>query len=217
MTILPKSREQMIAFIEARLDAWAAEPAAIGLTSKQVGDLVAVTAAGRAALDAQTNAINLKLAATATMRTQTDAARDLAGDLIKVIRSFAELSDDPGVFDAALIPAPSPPTPAGAPEQPTELAAALMLPFGLELRWKGSVAKSTHFAVHRRLPGESVYDLIGTTRSRRYQDKTLPDAASGVQYYIAAIRDGVQVNSSSLSVQFGPGTSAAAPTVTLAA
>lgn len=216
MTILPKSREQMIAYLEARLPAWTADPAAIGLSPGQVADLAAVTATGRAALDAQAEAINIKLAASSTMRTRTDAARDLAGELIKVIRSFAELSANPGVFDAALIPAPSPPTPAGPPDQPTELAAALMRPFGLELRWKGSVAKATYFAVHRRLPGETVFDLIGTTRERRYADTTLPDAASGVHYYIAAIRDGIEVNSSGLIVQLGPGDTAAV-SVTMAA
>ena len=205
MGVLPISRSELVDFIEVRLPVWSANAAAIGLTAPQVTDLATVHNAASVALSEQIDAINAKLAATSTMHTQTDALRTLAGDLVKVIKTQAELTNDPLVYDLAQIPAPKPPTPAGPPDQPTELSAHVLLPYGIGIKWKGSVAQSAYFGVYRKLPGESSFTLIATSKTKNYEDTSLPEAITSVQYYIAAIRDEFTVNSSSLTVQFGPG------------
>jgi hypothetical protein len=205
MAVLPESRTELITFIEVRLPAWTAAGAAIGLSVPQLTDLATVTNAARTALDAQIDAINIKLAATSTMHTQTDALRALAGDLVKVIRTQAELTNDPLVYDLAQIPAPQPPTPAGPPVQPTELEARVLLPYGIGIKWKGSVSQGTYFGVYRKVAGETSFSLIATSKTKNYEDISLPAGITSVQYYIAAIRDEFTVNSAGLTVQFGPG------------
>lgn len=214
MAVLPQSRSELVAFFEAHLPVWVSKASSIGLTADQVTALATFTNDARVALDNQTNAINIKRAATSTMHTQTDTLRSFGGDLIKVIRNFAELNNDPLVYDTAQIPAPSPPTPAGPPPQPTELTASILLPFGIGLRWKGSVAQSAYFGIYRKLPGESLFTLIDTSTAKSFEDTTLGTGIASVQYFIAALRDEFSVNSSSLTVQFGPGGTA---TMSLAA
>jgi hypothetical protein len=203
MPVLPESRSEVVAFFEAHLPIWAVDPVAIGLTALQVSDLTTQTASARAALDSQTAAINVKLAATDSMHTQVDSLRGTGSELIKVIGTFAQLTSDPGVYTAAQIPAPSPPTPAGPPPQPTDLAARVLLPFGIGLDWKGSSAQGAYFAIYRQLPGEAEFVLVSTTKGKSFDDLTLPASVTSASYYIAAIRESFQVNSVSLLVQFG--------------
>ena len=205
MPILPESRAQIVAFFEAHLPIWALDPASIGLTALQVSDLTTQTAVARAALDAQAAAINVKLAATSDMHTEVDILKGTGAELIKVIGTFAQLTNDPGVYTAAQIPAPSPPTPAGPPPQPTELAASVLLPFGIGLSWKGSSSQGAYFAIYRQLPGEVDFSLIATTKGKSFDDLTLPASVTSASYYIAGIRESFQVNSVSLLVQFGAG------------
>lgn len=205
MAVLPESRAALVAWFEARLPVWALDPTGIGLTAVQVSDMAALVAAARSALTAQTNAINAKLAATSTMHVQTDAVRSFGGDLVKVIKNYADLTNNPLVYDEAQVPPPAPPTPAGPPPQPTELVASVLLPFGIGLTWKGSVAQSAYFGIYRQLPGESGFSLIDTSKTKSYQDTTVPAGTARADYYIAALRDDYQVNSSTLTVQFGPG------------
>lgn len=205
MAVLPQSRPELVAWFEARLPVWAVNPTGIGLTAAQVSDMAGLVAAARTALTDQTNATNVKLAATGTMHVQTDAVRSFGGDLIKVIKNYADLTSNPLVYDQAQVPPPSPPTPAGPPPQPTELSAGVLLPFGIGLRWKGSVSQSAYFGIYRQLPGESSFSLIDTSKTKSYEDTTVPAGTARADYYIAALRDEYQVNSAALTVQFGPG------------
>lgn len=125
-------------------------------------------------------------------------------DLVKTMRAFALKTDNPDVYATAQIPPPAPPSPVGPPEQPTELSASVLLPFGIGLTWKGSVASGAYFGVFRKLPGETSFSLIKTTGDKNYNDSALPAGVASVDYYIAAMRDDYQVNSSSLEVRFGP-------------
>lgn len=184
---------------------WAADPPAIGLTALQISDLTTATAAARASLTAQTNAINIKEAATNTMHVQTDALRSLGGDLVKVIKTFAELTGDPLVYDEAQVPPPAPPTPAGPPPQPTELSAALLPGGGIRLAWKGSVSQGAYFSIYRRLDGESSFTLIKSPKTKSFDDTTVPAGIGSLVYYIQAVRDEFSVDSSWFMVNLGAG------------
>jgi hypothetical protein len=203
MPTLPAARADIVDFFEAHLPVWAVDPAAIGLTPLQVSDLTTQTATARAALDSQTAAINIKLAATADMYNEVDVLKGTGAELIKVIGTYAQLTNDPGVYAAAQIPAPAPPTPAGPPPQPTNLAASVLLPFGIGLAWKGSVSQGAYFAIYRQLPGQAEFTLVATTKKKSFDDLTLPASSVNAAYYIAAIRESFQVNSVSIVIQFG--------------
>lgn len=130
---------------------------------------------------------------------------DFGSGILKTIRAKAEKDNDPNIYVLAEIPAPQPPTPAGPPDQPTHLAAAVLQPFGLRLTWKGTVAQNAAFNVFRRLPGETAYTLLKSTREKSYDDNAVPGSVASVQYYISAVRDEYEVNSTGITLQFGAG------------
>lgn len=202
--VLPQSREQMIAWFSDRLTSWAANAASIGLSAPQVTALATMVNTAEGSLGSATAARISSKDATVAFHADADALRSYGADLIKVIKAFAESTDDPSVYSTASVPPPSPPTPAGPPDKPTELEASLVLPWGIRLAWKGSVSQSAYFGVFRRLPGESNFTFVQTVKEKRFDDTTLPAGTASVEYYIAAFRDSYQVNSNALAVQFGP-------------
>ncbi len=203
MPVVPQTIIGKLEFYEEHLPVWSKDPAAIGLTPVQLVELANRTSAARAAYDAAHAARSAAKASTLSQAQSIDAMHDLGGDLIKTIRTFAETNDDPAVFVLAEIPAPAPPTPAGPPEQPTELAANFLLPFGIGLSWKGSVAQGAYFGIWRRLDGENEFTLVATSKEKSFDDQTLPAGAASVSYYISAHRESFTVNGSALSIQIG--------------
>ena len=201
--VLPNSRAEMIDWFIERIAYWNKDPASIGLTAAQVADLANRLSAAESDLETATTARIDSKQATLNYYTTSDDLRNFGGDLIKTIRTFAETNDDPSVFALAEIPEPSPPTPAGPPEQPTELSAKILLPFGLGLAWKGSVAQGAYFGIWRRIDGESDYTLIATSKDKNYDDQTLPAGTATVSYYISAHRDSFTVNGAGLTIQIG--------------
>ena len=212
--IVPETQQGAIDFFATRTPTWAANQASIGISAAQVVDIDSKVTAAQTKLAAAQAARVASQTATLELRDALKDMRSFGGDLIKTIRTFAETTDDATVYTLSDIPPISPPTPAGPPDQPVELAASILLPFGIGLAWKGSVSQSAYFAVWRRLPGEVSFTMIETTKNKTFEDSTLPDATASVEYYIAAIRDTYTVNSSTLSIQIG---SNAAGQMTLAA
>lgn len=203
-TTIPQSVLGKLEFFEERLAVWSADPTAIGIEATDIVSLNTMVTNARAAYE---NARASRNTAKADTIIQNLAIADMYGfgsDLVKTMRAFALKTNDPSVYSAAQIPPPAPPSPVGPPDQPTELAASVLLPFGIRLTWKGSVANGAYFGIFRKLHGETSYSIIKTTAEKSYSDTALPVGVTSVDYYIAAMRDAFQVNSSSLQVRFGP-------------
>jgi hypothetical protein len=204
-TVLPASREQMINWFNDRAAAWAADPVGIGLTALQVADLAAKIAASDAALsDANVAKISSK-DATVVYYSETDDLRSFGADLIKTIKAYAETTNDAGVYAAASVPPPLPPSPAGPPDKPSALEAELLSGGGLHLSWKGTVSKSAYFSVYRKAEGETAFTLLDSPKDKFFDDNTIPAGANSVIYYIQARRDDFRVNSIQYTVSFGAG------------
>jgi hypothetical protein len=201
--IVPDTQQGAIDFFSSRTPTWAANQAAIGISAAQVVDIDAKVTAAQTKLAAAQAARNAAKTATLDLADAMNDMRGFGGDLIKTIRAFAETTDDDTVYVLSDIPPVSPPTPAGPPDQPTVLAADILLPFGIGLTWKGSVSQSAYFSVWRKVDSDISFSLIGTTKSRDFEDRSLPAQTASVDYYIAAIRDTFTVNSASLSIQIG--------------
>lgn len=201
--IVPDAQQGAIDFFSSRLTTWAANAASIGLSAGQVTDIAQKVSDAQDRLAAALAARNASKSATLDLANAMADMRSFGGDVIKVIRNYAEITDDDNVYVLGDIPPVSPPTPAGPPEQPTELAASILLPFGLGLSWKGSIAQGTYFGVWRRISGESNYTLIGTSKTKTFDDQTLPAGTDSVNYSITAYRDEFSVASQSITVQIG--------------
>jgi hypothetical protein len=205
MSTIPTTLAEKLAFFEQHLPIWAVDPLSIGLSAAQVATLTSMVVSARSTFDFAGTQRAASRAATNDQTIAFSAMTDLGGDLIKTIRAFAETNDDPNVYSAAQIPPPAPPSPPGPPALPTALKAKFMTPFGIRLDWKGSIAQGTYFAIFRQVAGETAFTNIQTTRDKFYEDLSLPGGIDAASYYIAAFRDGEQVNSTTLALQFGPG------------
>jgi hypothetical protein len=205
MAVVPDKIAEKLSYFEQHLPVWAANTTTIGITSLQISDLAILVADARANFDSAIDARSVSRAATVAQNASIDAMVELGGDLIKTIRAFAETTNDITVFETAQVPPPSPPTPAGPPEQPTNLAAKLLTPFGLTISWNGSAAQGTYFNIWRKLNAETVFSFVGTTKTKSLDDTSIPDGTTSANYYISAHRDEQTVNSAIMTLQFGSG------------
>lgn len=201
--IVPNTQQAAIDFYNTRLVPWATHFAAIGILAPQVAEMDTLVTDAQDKLAAALAARQAAKDATLDLAFAMEAMRAFGGELIKTIRTHAEITGDNQVYVLSEIPPVAPPTPAGPPVQPTELAARILLPFGLGLSWKGSIAQGAFFGVWRRLDGEAGYTLIGNAKTKNYDDQTLPAGTASVDYYITAYRDDFAVNSQPISVQIG--------------
>ena len=188
---LPGTIAGRIEFFTQRLPAWAADPAAIGLTAAQVAELqTTLTLAG--------NAYNTVLATrqlaknqTATQNAAMENLLDLGSGMIAAIKAFADLSDNPtAVFQTAEIDPPEGRAgPLPPPEAATDLTTELLNSGAVRVRWKGTVANGTFYDVYRELEGESGFTLIGSSATRRFDDVTVPAGTTRAMYYTVTRRD----------------------------
>lgn len=217
MAVLPKSRDEMIAWFSDRITDWGANAAAIGLSASQVTELATILNTAENALSDATAARIDSKDKTVVYHATADALRDFGADLIKVIKAFAEATNNPNVYSTASVPPPAPPTPAGPPAQPTDMAAALLPGGGLRLTWKGTVSQKAYFSVYRRAEGETSFTLLDSPATKTYDDTSIPTGANSVTYYIQARRDEFRVDSAWFQVNFGSGAGTTVTTLSMAA
>lgn len=192
MSTLPESRKAKIEYLEARIDQWIENAAAIGLTGAQVASLQGRITAARGDLDNVVAARAVSRDRTLEFHTSTDAMADLGADLIKMIRAYAETTKNPDVYALASIPAPATPTPAGPPVPPTGLTSTLTTDGTILLRWKGSLAAGTFFSVWRQtIPAAggalTEFVQIGSVADKKFTDTTIP-ACVQATYVVRAHR-----------------------------
>jgi len=213
--VLPSSREQMIAWFSDRVADWAANAAAIGLNPAQAAEIAMRIAAAQNDLQTATDTRIASRNATVNFHDSADSLREYGADLVKVIKAFAESTDDQGVYSLASVPPPAPPSPAGPPPAPTGLTAKLLPGGGLRLSWKGTTSQGAFFGVYRKAEGETAFTFLDAPADKTFDDTTIPAEANTVTYYIQARRDDFRVDSGHLAITFGAG--GQATTMTLAA
>jgi hypothetical protein len=193
--VLPNSREQMIQWFNQRIVSWGADPTTIGLTALQVADLAGRLAAAQTdestAFDARINSKN----ATTNYYTSSDDLRNFGGDLIKTIKAFAETTDNTGVYTAASVPPPSPPTPLGPPATPKNLSSELNTAGEIELEWNSSRVGGTSFTIERSTTGGAEpWTIVGTSEEAAFTDTAVPSGVVSVAYRVIASRSGGSSN-----------------------
>ncbi len=205
MGVVPQTINGKIQFFETHLPVWAKDPAAIGLTPAQILTMTNDVAQARADYDAAQAGRSTAKALTQAQNDSVSVMADFGGDLIKTIRAFAETTNDTGVYVLAEIPAPAPPTPLGPPATPTDLAANLNTAGEITLKWAGTRAGGTSFAIERSTTGNTgPWTLIGTSEERSFTDTVVPRGVDAVTYRVIASRaGGSSAPSASVAVLFG--------------
>lgn len=213
MGVIPDTKIGQLQFCEAHNPVWAAAPTTIGLTAAQCTTFNTLTKAARTAYDAAQTAKNAYHAAVTAQNAAIAAAVSGVGgaaDLIRFIKTFAENTANPNaVYSLAQIPPPAAPTPVPAPGQPTNVSVSLEPSGAVTLKWKAvnaAAGAGTFFTITRKLAGESMFSLVGTTGLKTWTDSTLTLGTTGATYIIQGHRGALDGDASEqIGVQFGVG------------
>jgi hypothetical protein len=210
MSTYPTSpRSDFIEWCAAQAPEWNEDPDAIGLTKTQASEFVATADKAQTALVELEQARQAALVAADKARAVVALLRRQAGEAVRSIRSYAELSPDaPKIYATARIAPPAGPTPMPPPGRPTRMNATLEAATGaLTLTWKSrhpSGVGGTTYLVRRRLPGETAFTLLGTVGKKTFVDDALPAGVAGVEYTVQGQRGSrVGALSAILSVSLG--------------
>ena len=180
----------------------------IGLSAAQVTAFTNAVNAANAANQAQENARLAYKAAVTTATEAFNAARRSASLTTKVIRTFAETTNNPGVYALAQIPAPAVPGEAPPPAKPVELSVALNNASGsLTLTWKASNpagTQGTSYIIRRKLPGQAAFAFLGVTGTKKFVDNSFTAGPDSVQYTVQGQRaDSAGPESDIFTINFG--------------
>lgn len=201
MAVLPDTHAEFIAFCLGHATTWASDPSQVGLLPSDVDEFAAMSTNLQSSLAAAIAAREASRAATVAFHADLHATRNRAGDLIRIIKGYAESqANSEAVYARAQIPPPAAPSPNRAPEKPTRFETMLNTDGSVTLSWECagcSASTGGYFTVLRRLPGQAEFTLVGiaagsTNHVRRpnFTDATIPAlaAAQGAQYIIQGFR-----------------------------
>jgi hypothetical protein len=217
MAVIPEGALEQIQFAETHISAWT-NPSAIGLTAAQVQNLTNLTKAARMSYNATQATRAAAKAATVGFHNDTAAMRTALAELVRVIKTYADTTNNPNVYTLAQIDPPAPPSPAEAPGKPEQFTITLNSGGSLTLRWKSSNAAASSggmFSVTRKI-GNGSYVNVGSvpggagggrgSRFTEWTDVTLPAGTSFVSYIVTPNRGGkIGEASDAVNVQFGVG------------
>ncbi|HYE61454.1 MAG TPA: hypothetical protein VD997_05620 [Phycisphaerales bacterium] len=200
------TRKQWLEFFAQRMGTWDSVFAQIGVTQQEVDALIAKVEKAQSSLAAADKLRLESKAATQKFYTDADEAHDDGQELINKIRNFAATTNNPSVFQIAMIDPPSPPTPLGAPGKPENLVASINELGYITLNWKSTnSAPSTgaFFSVSRALNGGTNYTIVGAVPTREFVDTTIPAGTGQVNYVIQGRRGQYLSEPTTYTVRFG--------------
>lgn len=209
MSYIPTSNQELIDFCIRHADVWNLDPEGVGLAESEVTQMKALSQSALASFNAANQARAASRFATVVMNNDISLMRTYLGDLIRTIRAYAELQQNPAaVYAQAQVPPPAAPGPVPAPSQPTNLTASLNATTGeITLRWKATQpagASGTSYIVRRRQNAASEFAFVGVTGTKSFIDSTFFAGPDMVQYTVQAQRsDASGPVSEILTVNFG--------------
>jgi len=192
MSTMPQTQEALVSFFEAHAPVWLNDPTAIGLTLETVTSIQGATVIARGALGTAAGARDASKSATTALHGAVAELRGLGGPAIAAIRAFAEGSDDPAtVYATAQIPPRDPPSPAPAPDTPTEISATVLGDGTIRVAWKvfqPVPGAEVYTQIRRRLNGVGEFTTLGDTGAKTLVDSTVPAGTHSVEYLCIAKR-----------------------------
>lgn len=208
MPIIPSKTQDFLDWAQAHADTWQAAGASIGLTAGQAAAFVASASTARTAFNNQQAAQDAAKVATAQQQEAVSDARREAGDLIRIIKSYAEVQSNPDtVYNTAQIPAPQPPGEMPPPGVPFNFKVGLNSDGSITLRWKcdnPDGSQGTVYNVRRKLPTQTAFEFVGAVGTRAFSDVTIPAGTANIQYIVQAQRGtSVGAPSQTQTIYFG--------------
>ncbi len=202
-TVVPQSQEGLVNWYATHEPVWSTHFASIGVSEAQCSALKDLVEAAKLALTARELAQEEARSKTEAVHTALAALSGFGAAMMSTIRAYAEATDDPNVYQTALIPAPKPDTPAGPATMPTDFEADPNPDGTITLKWKGTVAQGQSFDIERSVDG-GAWVFVKNTRKKNWKDTAVPTNVSGITYRIYGTRNDVRSDKSATAqVLFG--------------
>lgn len=210
MSTVPERDQDIIQFAVDHSEAWTQSAALIGLTPAQAAAFGTFMNEAQNAFNAARAAREASRAATVSQKAAIKALRTNAGDLVKIIRAYANTAADPAaVYATALIPPPAAPQRNRLPAPATDVKASLDASTGnLKISWKSQQPESgTSYIVKRRTSPTGEFTFVGVASGKKsFVDATLPAGVTQVEYIVQPQRSTLKgPDSAVLTVRFGRG------------
>lgn len=205
----PPKNDQIVWF-ENHIAAWQASPTSYGTNAAAVTNLATAIVAARTAYNNAQLARQAAKNATVGQDEQVANMLTIGRDLVGVMKSFIENSNNPALWaQAGLVPDSAPGT-SPSPNAPYQLNANLDSQGNVIVKWKTSQPAGVSgviYSIRRSVDmgqGDAGYVLLDSVGGKEFIDTTVPVGAASVSYAVQAKR-GTQVSgwSEALTVKFG--------------
>ncbi|HYE62620.1 MAG TPA: hypothetical protein VD997_11550 [Phycisphaerales bacterium] len=201
---MPQSKRDLLPWALAHADQWVLNAAQIGVppaTALAFKTLAGTFSSTSGAADAARQAS--KDATLADDNSYT-TVRAMGGQLVNMIKAYAEANNDPNVYVLSGLKPNSGPGVVPSPVAPDKMTMTVNGDGSVTLKWKVTQpagCTGVQYRVLRRLGGEDNFSLIGTSGSKKsFQDKTIPFGTDSVAYQVQPWRGEVE---GPVSIQFG--------------
>ncbi len=201
-------RAAFLAWAQTHAPVFVDNDSLIGLTEPQALSFQTAYNNAATAVQQQDAAISAAKAATTNANEKVGILRRSATLTTRMIRTFAENTNNPNVYAIAQIPPPADPGVAPPPAKPIDLSVELNNSSGaLVLRWKASNpvgTSGTSYLVKRKLPTQSAFIFLGITGEKKFVDESFTAGPDSVQYIVQGHRAGSEGPESNVfTVNFG--------------
>lgn len=192
MSVLPRSKKEIIEWFEARIADFGDHALEVGLTTQQAADLAVAVSVARQALDDNELKYVAARSSTTAYHEAVDVLEDLGAQYIKIVRAFAFTQQNPRtVLSLVGIPVPATPSEQGAPPIAELVRAVLTGSGSIQVTWKapsGGFGSGAFFIVERKLSESTPWERIGTTAGRRFVDDNVPTGFGSISYRLISAR-----------------------------
>lgn len=208
MGIIPARRDEQLLWMKQHAPVWETNAVAVGLTPAQASGFQAMVDSAQDAATARQDAAYAAKAATTTQNAAIGTARERAGELLAVIKAFAEQAANPAtVYATAQIPPPAEPGPTPAPGTPFDPRVELLQGGAIVISWKCANPEGTSgtiYEVRRSLTGSGgTLTLIGASGVKEFTDDTIPFGSGAVTYEVTGVRSTRRGLPAQFNVNFG--------------
>lgn len=188
------SRRQRLEWIQARVDLWQTNAAALNLSTTQITNLKNLVTAAAANFTAAEVARDDAKSATRKFYDAMSDMSELTRDLIGVIKSYAETTGNPDVYNLSNVEPNSPPTPATAPSVPFDVTGFVSPTGEGTVTWsaeRSGASSGIFFLVERKRAADATFNLIGGTAEKAFVDLDPRFGLGTVLYRVKAQRGGL--------------------------
>jgi hypothetical protein len=221
---MPRTTPEFLDWSKVHADLWQVDPPSIGLSPAQAMQFAALADELRAANFAAEQAREASKSATLALNDVLSRARAAGGTFVGMIKAFAEVTQDPGVYPRAGVSRVAPQGTLPPPTPPTSISSRIDSQGSLILKWKARQpvgVTDVVYLIRRMIDRRGEFELVGTEGANKtFTDTTIPIGTSMVEYLITPKRGEATGQSGPIySVRFGSAgrSGATAPAVKMAA